>query len=66
MGCAFCVLLLVVMLILGGPGAIFWFAGRRIIQYLRRNPEAARSLADHVVAPLLMADKPKAAEKAAV
>jgi uncharacterized protein YneF (UPF0154 family) len=62
MACAFFVLLLVVFLILGGPGAIFWFAGRKIIEHLRQNPEAVKSLAEHVVAPLLKEEKPNAEE----
>jgi uncharacterized protein YneF (UPF0154 family) len=66
MGFALFILLLVALLVLAGLGALVWFAWRRVSVHLKDNPEAAKLLAEHVIAPLLMADKPKAAEKAAV
>jgi hypothetical protein len=46
----------------GALGFLLWTAWRRLSVHLRENPEAAKLIAEHVLAPVLFG-KVKAAEK---
>jgi hypothetical protein len=38
----------------GVVGVFCWLALRRVLDHMRRNPEAARLISQNVIAPLLM------------
>jgi hypothetical protein len=44
---------LLLLLLNGAVGVLAWFGWRRVSEHLRNNPEAARLVAEHVIAPLL-------------
>jgi hypothetical protein len=44
----FCLLMLC-----GGVGVLVWLAWQRMADHLRDNPEAAKLLAEHVIAPIM-------------
>lgn len=45
-------------------GVLAWLMWRRVIAHMRRNPEAAKLIAEHVIAPLLTGGKePKDEDK---
>lgn len=39
-------------------GVLAWLAWNRLTEHLRDNPEAAKLIAEHVIAPLLTGKKP--------
>lgn len=43
----------------GLVGVLVWLAWGRISEHLRNNPEAAKLVAEHVIAPLLYGKLPK-------
>lgn len=49
MFCAFFSLLM----LCGGIGVLAWLAWQKITAHMRKNPEAAKLVAEHVIAPLL-------------
>ena len=59
MGCAFFVLFVAALVVIGGIGVLVWFGGRRIARHLEVNPEAAKLLAEHVIMPLLVRKEAK-------
>lgn len=57
------VLLFILLVMVNGIGGILvWLAWQRITDHLRRNPEAAKLISEHVVTPLLTGkpEKPEA------
>jgi len=48
------ILLVVLLAIVGGVGVLVWIGLRRVSSHLQQNPEAAKLLAEHIVAPLLV------------
>jgi hypothetical protein len=44
---------MILLLLDGAVGVMVYFAWRRVTEHLRNNPEAARLVAEHVIAPLL-------------
>jgi hypothetical protein len=52
MACAFFTLLTLV----GGIAALVWLGWRRVAAHLRKNPEVAKLIAQHVLAPMLFGE----------
>ena len=46
-----------------GIGVLVWLGWRRVATHLRKNPEAARPLAEHVLAVFLFGEDEKEAGK---
>jgi hypothetical protein len=59
----FFVLFFLLLLLNGGVGVLVWLAWQRVSAHLRNNPEAARLVAEHVIAPLLTGHKEPKAER---
>ena len=43
---------LMFILMVGGMGWGAWVIGRRLIAHARENPEAAKAISEHIIAPL--------------
>jgi hypothetical protein len=41
----------------GVVGVLVWLAWQRLTAHMRSNPEAARLIAEHVIAPLMTGEK---------
>jgi hypothetical protein len=57
------------LLFCGGAGVLVWLGLRRLGNHMRENPEAAKLVAEHVLAPMLWGkekDKPEKPEKKTV
>lgn len=60
MTCAF----LLLFMICGSIGILAWLACRKIAAHLRKNPEAAKLLVEHVIVPIFKGDEAKEAIEA--
>lgn len=47
----------------GGVGVVLWLGFRRLQAHMQKNPEAAKLVAEHVIAPLLMGKKDEESPK---
>jgi hypothetical protein len=50
-------MLLMFVMMAGGWVVAAWMIGRRLIAHLRKNPEAAKAISEHIITPLLGEDK---------
>lgn len=53
---------LVLLMFCGAVGVVCWLALSRLRDHMRRNPEAAKLISEHVIAPLLTGGKEPEAE----
>ena len=44
-------------MIVGGIGLLVWFGWQRVSAHMRKHPDAAKLVAEHVIAPLLIGPK---------
>ena len=44
--------------VVGGLGVLAYFACRRLVRHIRKTPEAAKQIVDHVILPLFEKEKP--------
>ena len=51
--CAFFSLLMII----GGVGLLVWFSWQRVSAHMQKHPDAAKLVAEHVIAPLLIGPK---------
>jgi hypothetical protein len=54
---------LILLLFNGAFGVLVWLGWRRVASHLRRNPEVAKLLAEHVIAVFLFGEDEKDAGK---
>lgn len=50
---------MLLLLLNGAIGVVVWLALRRVQAHMKANPEAAKLIAEHVIAPLLCGEEPK-------
>ena len=50
---------LALLMFCGVVGVVCWLALSRVLNHMRRNPEAAKLISEHVIAPLLMGKQPE-------
>ncbi len=48
---------LILLALVASVATLIWLGWRHVAAHLRKNPEAARLLAEHVIAPLLTGEK---------
>ena len=53
MGCAFFVLFVGLLALVGGVGVLVWLGGRKIVAHVRREPQALPALVEHLIRPVL-------------
>ena len=54
---------LCLLMLCGAVGVVAWLAWQRLTTHMRSNPEAAKLVAEHVIAPLLMGPKKSEVEE---
>jgi uncharacterized membrane protein len=53
---------LALLMFCGVVGVVCWLALSRILDHMRRNPEAAKLISEHIITPILMGKEPQPEE----